>query len=52
VPSVFSVLNAFEFLADSQAAKPFNTENTEGTEENGRRGNLGMTFPVNSSCVS
>ena len=30
--SVPSVLNAFEFFRDSYAARPFNTENTEGTE--------------------
>ena len=38
VPSVFSVLKAFEFLRDSHAVKSFNTENTEGTEKRIRRG--------------
>jgi hypothetical protein len=36
VPSVFSVLNAFEFLRDSHAIKSFNTEDTE---KNRRRHN-------------
>jgi hypothetical protein len=33
VPSVFSVLKAFEFLRDSHTVKSFNTEATEGTEK-------------------
>jgi len=34
---VFSVFEDFEFVRDSHAGKFLNTENTEGTEEGGRR---------------
>ena len=33
LPSVFSVLKAFEFLRDAHTVESFNTENTEGADK-------------------
>jgi hypothetical protein len=51
VPSVFSVLKAFDFLRNSHAVKSFNTENIEeqrGNLENNRRRETPL---LNFSCA-
>ncbi len=42
--SVPSVLKDFTMCDPRKNSKAFNTENTEGTEKNGRRDKLGTVF--------